>query len=134
MNSRKQGDVGTGYAIAYFLAKEYTVAIPISDSQGYDLLVEKDGVFNRVQVKTCFKKDKNGSYKVELRTISNTRGRKLEIRKPSSKNFDVLFITDGDGKMYLIPASEVDGQGTISMTIRQNYIVSFGSVAEPGLL
>ncbi len=132
MNSRKQGDVGTGYAVAYFLSQGYTVAIPMSDSQTYDLVIERKGRFNRVQCKTSFKKNKNGSYQVELRTISNTRGKKLEIRKPSKDNFDVLFVTDGDGNMYTFPSSEIDGHGSISLAIRQQNVV--GKLAESGLM
>lgn len=130
MNSRKQGDVGTGYAITYFLTNGYTVSIPMSDSQTYDLVVEKGGKFKRVQCKTSFKKNKHGIYQVELRTVSNTRGKQFEIRKPSKKNFDLLFVTDGDGKMYLIPSLEVDGSNCISLAIRQQSVVNFGRLGE----
>ena len=130
MNSRKQGDVGTGYAITYFLSKGYTVAIPISDSQSYDLIIEKGGKMERVQCKTSFKKNEFGVYRIELRTVSNTRGKKLDIRKPSKKNFDSLFVTDGDGKMYLIPATEVDGRNCMSLAIRQHQVVRFGRLGE----
>ena len=133
MNSRKQGDVGSGYALAYFLTEGYTVSIPMSDSQGYDLVVEKDGKFTRVQSKTSFKKNKNGSYQVELRTISNTRGKHLDIRKPSKNNFDCLFVTDGDGKMYLIPSTEIHGRTNISLAVRQHQRVNFGRLSESGL-
>lgn len=132
MNSRKQGDVGTGYAIAYFLSNGYTVAIPISDSQKYDLVVDKDGKLSRVQCKTSFKKNRSGFYQVELRTISNTRGRKLEIRKPSKDEFDFLFVTDGDGKTYLIPSTEVHEMSSISLAVRQQNVVKLGRVAESG--
>lgn len=57
MNTRKQGDIGTSFAIAYFCSNGYTVSIPISDSQPYDLVIEKSGILQRVQVKTCFRKN-----------------------------------------------------------------------------
>ena len=102
----------------------------MSDSQGYDLVVEKDGKFERVQCKTTFKKNKHGIYQVELRTISNTRGKQLEVRKPSKDNFDLLFVTDGNGKMYLIPSLEVHGRNCISLAIRQQNVVQFGKLGE----
>lgn len=40
INSKKQGDVGMCYAIAYYSRLGWTVSIPITDSQDYDLLVE----------------------------------------------------------------------------------------------
>ena len=39
-NSKKQGDWGLGRAIAYFTLKEYTVSVPLTESQDYDLIVD----------------------------------------------------------------------------------------------
>ena len=123
MNSRKQGDLGTGFAIPHFLSHGYTVCVPLSDSQPYDLIVEKDGTCYRVQVKTCFKKNKRGKYCVELRTVSNTRGKKLEIRQLSKSDFDFLFVLDGDGKMYLFPSSDVDGLRCMTLSLYPVYLI-----------
>jgi len=123
VNSRKQGDVGTGYAIAYFLKMEYTVAVPLSDSQPYDLIVEKDGKCLRVQVKTCFKKNKHNTYNVELRTVSNTRGKKLDIKHLSKEDCDLVFIVDGDEKKYLIPSNILDGRNQISVSTIPQFLV-----------
>lgn len=38
-------------AIAYFSTNGYTVSIPLNDTQDYDLIVEKNGILQRVQVK-----------------------------------------------------------------------------------
>lgn len=128
MNSRKQGDLGTSFAIAYFSGQDYTVSIPLSDSQPYDLIAEKDGVCFRVQVKTCFKKGKNDRYQLETRTISNTRGKQLEVRKISKKDFDLMFVMDGDGNFYSIPSEQIDGAGIISLAIRQEFRVELKTV------
>lgn len=133
MNSRKQGDLGTGFAIPYFLSHGYTVSIPISDSQSYDLIVEKDALCHRVQVKTSFKRKKRG-YCVELRTVSNTRGKKFEIRKLSKLDFDFLFVLDGDGKMYLMPSTEVDGEGYMNLTNNQKFVVEQNKIFTEGKL
>jgi hypothetical protein len=74
-------------------------------------------------VKTCFKKNKNGRYWVELRTVSNTRGKKLNVRKISKLDFELLFILDGDGKIYLIQSEEVDGLNGINLFTRQQFLV-----------
>jgi hypothetical protein len=51
-NSKKQGDVGLGDAIAYFTRLGYTVSIPLTDSQDYDLIVDDGTSIKRVQIKT----------------------------------------------------------------------------------
>ena len=51
-NTNKQkGNCGLGMAIAYFSTKGYTVSIPLNDTQDYDLIVEKNWILQRVQVK-----------------------------------------------------------------------------------
>jgi HJR/Mrr/RecB family endonuclease len=56
-NTKKQGDVGLGQAIAWFTRNSYTVSLPLTDSQDYDLIVDKDNVLYRVQVKTTSNKN-----------------------------------------------------------------------------
>lgn len=114
MNSRKQGDIGTSLAIAYFSIEGYTINIPLSDSQKYDLLLEKEGIFKKVQVKTCLKKNK-GSFKVELRTVTNTRGKKFSVSFISSKDCDILFVVLPRPKMYLFPVEEILGKSGLTM-------------------
>lgn len=43
INSKKQGDIGMCYAMAYFSKMGYTVSVPVTDSQEYDLIVDKVG-------------------------------------------------------------------------------------------
>lgn len=124
MNSRKQGDLGTSFAIAYFSGQGYTISIPISDSQPYDLIIEKDGICERIQVKTCFKRTKYNKFWVELRTISNTRGKKINIRKISDKDCDKIFIMDGEGKFYIIHSQDFVGKNGISLSKAEKYLVN----------
>ena len=38
INSKRQGNIGIGAAIAWFTVHGYTVSIPLTDSQDYDLI------------------------------------------------------------------------------------------------
>ena len=50
------GNSSLGMAIAYFTNHNYTVSIPLNDTQDYDLIVEKNGILSKIQVKgTSFK-------------------------------------------------------------------------------
>jgi HJR/Mrr/RecB family endonuclease len=62
INSKKQGDIGMCYAIAYFSKMGYTVNIPITDSQDYDLIIDREGKLLKVQVKTTKFKIRDGVY------------------------------------------------------------------------
>ena len=40
INFKKQGDMGMCYAIAYYSKLGWTISIPVTDSQDYDLIVD----------------------------------------------------------------------------------------------
>ena len=49
--NKEKGNSGLGIAIAYFTINGYTVSIPLNDTQDYDLVIEKNGKLESVQVK-----------------------------------------------------------------------------------
>ena len=49
--NKEKANFGLRMAIAYFSTNGYTVSIPLNDTQDYDLIVEKNGILQRVQVK-----------------------------------------------------------------------------------
>jgi hypothetical protein len=106
-NSRKQGDVGLGVAIGYFARQGFTVCLPLTDSQGFDLVFEDEaGVLRKVQVKTSRCRAKSGSWTVELRTKGGNRSGtgKTKLFDPSAVDF--LFVVVESGDQYLIPAEK----------------------------
>ena len=103
-NSKKQGDVGLGIAISYFTIKGYTVCIPLTDSQDYDLIVEFNECLNRIQVKTTFYKTKYGSYQVGLKVCGGNRTYNT-VKKFDKLSCDYLFIVTEEDNRYLIPTS-----------------------------
>ena len=53
MNSNQKGNIALGQAIAYFTKHGYVISLPLNDSQWYDLIIEKENIFQTVQVKYC---------------------------------------------------------------------------------
>lgn len=51
MNTKERGDNAVGQAINFFINQGYEVCLPIGDKRDFDLVVEKDGVLQKVQVK-----------------------------------------------------------------------------------
>lgn len=109
-NSRKQGDVGLAAAIYYFAAKEYTVCVPLTDSQKFDLIVEKNNKVERVQAKTTSHRDrKTGPFKVSLRTCGGNRSNGNRVVPFDHNAVDLVFVLCDDGSKYLIPVGAVSG-------------------------
>jgi hypothetical protein len=121
-NSKRQGNVGIGHAIAYFTTQGYTVSIPLTDSQEYDLIVDINGELKTIQVKTTQSIDKSGAYRVELRTITKYLTTTTE-KKPLSK-VDFLFVLTETSNTYLIPGNLVEGKSGICLGAKYNtYLV-----------
>lgn len=114
-NSKKQGDVGLGAAIAHLTQMGYTVCIPLTDSQDYDLVVEIDGKLLRVQVKTSTNKITSGAYAVGLRVLGGNQSWSGVSKLFDPTKVDALFILLDNGKRYFIPSDKIVGTSTISV-------------------
>lgn len=97
--------MGLGVAIGYFTSIGYTVGIPLTDSQDYDLIIDDGNHLGRVQVKTCSYKRK--SYEVNLSVKGGNRTSVGKLKKFDNTNCDYLFIVTEKLDKYLIPSQEL---------------------------
>lgn len=113
MTTNEKGNLAVGQAIAYFTKEQYTVNIPLNDTQWYDLIVEKNGIFYTVQVKYSGEKTEYGTYKCSVKTTSGTTRQKSYslIEKP----VDLLFVYCANNFKYLIPVKEIKNTHSITL-------------------
>jgi len=114
-NTKKQGDVGLGQAIAWFVSNNYTVSVPLTDSQDYDLLVDKDGKIQRVQVKTTSYK-RNDNYSVQLSVKGGNRSGAGRIKKFDKNKVELVFVLTDTGDKYLIPSGDINVLNHFTLT------------------
>lgn len=108
-----QGNLGLSKAINYYVSQGYCVSIPLNDTQGYDLIVEKNGVMQRVQVKTSRNKVSQFAYQIGLRnTGGENKTRKINFDKTKS---DLLFVYTSDGNIYNIPTENISAINAINV-------------------
>lgn len=106
-NSKKQGDVGLGVMIGWLTAKGYTVSIPLTDSQDYDLVVEMEHELKKVQVKTTTQQNnKSEHYLVDLRTNGGNRTGTGKTKYFDECEVDLLMILASNGDKYMIPKDQ----------------------------
>jgi len=113
-NSKKQGDNGLGKAIAHYCAKGYTVSIPLTDSQEYDLIVENVNL-QKVQVKTTAHKNKKGYYVVNMRTMGGNK-KKYWCKNIDKTKVDILFVLTDLDEIYIIPINEIKANTSITLS------------------
>lgn len=118
MTTTEKGNIALTQAISYFGLHNYTISIPLNDSQWYDLIVEKDNVFQSVQVKYTSEQNDSGSYICSLRTISGTTRKKIYSIKDTA--VDLLFCYCQNGLKFLIPVKEIKTLNTITLVDEKN--------------
>jgi hypothetical protein len=105
-NTKAQGNIGIGRAIAYYTQQGYTVSVPMNDSQEYDLVIDIQSILYKVQVKTTSYKTPAGNYQATLKSAGGTSG-KIYARVCDSE-VDYIFILTDSGDTYNIPWIDVE--------------------------
>lgn len=122
--NKEKGRAGLSAAIAYFGMNGYTVSIPLNDTQDYDLVVEKDNIFQKVQCKFSGSYNHSGTQKVKLDTWGGAKGGTYygNVRDSSC---DLLFVLCNDKTMYLIPIKEITTKTQLTLLNFQKYQIDF---------
>lgn len=111
--NRDKGRAGMSLAIGYFGSHGYTVNIPLNDTQWYDLVIEKDGIFQTVQCKATGSKDNL----ISLRSSGGTNGSVYD--SVLNHQVDLLFCLSGEMQIFIIPVEEIRKSGNIkTITLR----------------
>ena len=115
--NKQKGNAGMALAIAYFGTNGYTISIPLNDTQWYDLIVEKDGIFQTVQCK--FTASERNS--ISFRSTGGTNG--VAYDSILNHSLDLLFCADKDLNMFVIPMKdlrEADNSNSIILRTSPN--------------
>lgn len=113
ITNKEKGNSGLGMAIAYFSTNNYTVSIPLNDTQDYDLVIEKNNILKTVQVKATGCKRKNGVYQVALKSCGGTKGK--TYKTIIDTNIDYVFILTENKEIYLIPKEEIQNRTSLNL-------------------
>ena len=112
---KERANIGLGKAISYFLDNKYNVSIPITETQRYDLVVEKNNKLQRVECKTTSFKSPHGIPTIALKTCGGNKSGQT-VKKISSRDADILFAYDMDSSnSWIIPIKEIDDMGGINL-------------------
>ena len=121
-----QGNMGLGKAIEYFTSIQCPIAIPLNDTQPYDLVVDYKGKLSKIQVKTTrYLSPKNNKiYVVSLRNCGGNKTGKARIVQFDNTTCDYLFVYSGDEQTYLIPTDKISAKTTLNLGKEyQKYLV-----------
>ena len=120
-NTKQQGNIGIGQALAYFTGLKWTVSIPLNDSQDYDLIVDDGSTLHRVQVKTTKYVTKSGSYQAMLKTCGGNQSWTGVSKKFDNTSVEILFVLCENGDMYCMPTKDLNVTSTINLSKYPQY-------------
>lgn len=83
----------------YLLEQGFTVLIPMGNYQKYDLVIEKDNKFYRIQVKHSTEKENSFIVRTKYDVRDNGKARKETYTKEDCD----YFMTEFQGIFYLFP-------------------------------
>ena len=109
-----QGNMGLSKAIDYFTSHQIPIALPMNDTQKYDLIADFNGGLQRISVKTSRNRTEYGTYSVNLRNTGGSSGN-FKTRPFDNSTCDYIFILTGEDKLYLIPSNIIDAINSISV-------------------
>ena len=112
-SNKEKGNAGLGIAIGYYSANGYTVSIPLNDTQDYDLIVDKNNVLKKVQVKATSCKTKYNKYQVALKSCGGTKGE--TYKTIIDTKIDEVFIVTETMEMFIIPIEEIKNKTTLNL-------------------
>lgn len=116
----KQGNIGLGQAIAYYMSKGYVVLLPINDTQPYDLVIDKlDGNgLQRISVKTT-RYIHRKHFEVQLGNTGGSSG-KSKVRPFNNNNADLLFVYAISQEKWEIPTKNITTKRVITLGEKYN--------------
>jgi PD-(D/E)XK endonuclease len=110
-NTKATGEVSEAVVLARFLEAGFPVLLPFGDNQRYDMVVEVDGRFLRVQVKTAYQA-LGGCIRFNARTTNRHGQNSTHYRGQA----DLFAAYSPDTKqVYVLP---VDGCGDTGVWLR----------------
>lgn len=87
-----------------FINLGYSVSVPLGNFDKYDMVVDVNGKFIRVQCKSSTYNEENGFISFNCRSIT-TNTKKTNRHSYSNEEID-YFATSWNGKVYLVPVNE----------------------------
>ena len=102
LTNKDKGRIGLSMAINYFTIKGYTISLPLNDTQWYDMVIEKNNIFQTVQCKCTFTEDDT----INIKSCDGTNGSVYDsiLNHPE---LDYLFCVNKDFNCWLIPVKVI---------------------------
>jgi Holliday junction resolvase-like predicted endonuclease len=109
--TKQKGDIAEAFVTFLLKKKGFNVLLPWGEDNRYDLVVEKKGVFKRIQVK--YVTPKNGVLEVSLRSSNN-----YKVIHYTPKDIDIIAAySPQQEKVYFIPRDMINNKSLCKLRL-----------------
>ena len=119
MNTKTKGNVGELLVMLKASERGYTVCVPYGDNDRYDLVLDLNGVFSRVQVK--YITPVNGKITLQTWTVIHNKdgtGPKYKRCRYSSADVDLFAVVNASThEVYMIPTTEIEHLSAVTLRV-----------------
>lgn len=112
-SNKEKGNCGLAFAIAYYVSQGHTVSLPMNDTQDYDLIVDKEDVLYKIQVKATAQRSPYGYSIVSIKSCGGTNGSVYKTLLDT--NVDYLFVLTEKQEMYEIPLCDISAFNALNL-------------------
>ena len=105
LNTKQQGNITEIECMLAFLKLGYNVLTPYGDCERYDFVVDINGIFYKIQVKSANASHIEDGY-IEFKTANKTTKDGKNVRHFYTKEEIDYFMTSYNNQCYLIPVEE----------------------------
>lgn len=114
MNTKDIGERSEAKILSALLDRDITVLKPWGDNKRYDFVIEKSGIFYRIQCKTG--REVDGAIRFATRSVTTKNGKAVNVPYIGQADYFMVFFP-GNKKIYCI---KVDECGIDQCSLRLN--------------
>lgn len=115
MISKQKGDIAELKVMLYLEENGYDVLMPFGDKARYDVVSEKGGIFERIQVK--YVTMKNGVIKVSLCSNTKIDGKLVKHKYTSGEIDSIIAYCPDNGNLYKLKMSEIKTNTSVYLRV-----------------
>jgi len=114
VSTTDKGNIGQFFIMADLLQRGFVVLSPTGNHPHYDLVIEKNNVFKKIQVR--YNTQKKGVLLVKLFTV----GHAGKSNYHTVENIDIIAVYDAtDKKIYYLPRKLISAKTIINLRIKE---------------
>jgi hypothetical protein len=118
VHTKRTGEVSELQVLAALARDGHVLAIPFGDNQRYDLLIDRGGVFERVQVKTG--RLRTGAVRFQTCSTGSTTDHRTSVSYKDQVEWFGVYCPE-NGRCYLVPIGDLPGvEGSLRVEASRN--------------